>query len=76
MNVIWWFAGLFATFYGVKIVFRFFKRVYQRLGNEDRIDSILDGAEEKLDQAADNVAGYWKKKKKQRKEEQPIITIR
>lgn len=77
MNIILWFATVFATFYGIKIVFRFIKRVYKRLGDEERIDSILDGAEERLDQAADNVAGYFKKRRKSKKEdERPIVTIR
>lgn len=74
MNVVWWFAGLFATVYAIKILFKFMHKVYKRLTDEDRIDTMLDKAEEGMDHAADKVAGYWKRKKAEK--ERPIVTIR
>lgn len=74
MNVIWWFAGLFATIYGIKIIFKFMSKVYKRLTDEEKIDDFLDNAESKMDKTAEQVAGYFKKKKKEK--ERPIVTIR
>lgn len=71
MQTIIWFAGVLATWYGLKFVFMVFKR----LGSKNTIDDVLDRAEQKMADAADSVAGYCKKKRK-KKEEQPIVTIR
>lgn len=77
MQIIWWFAGVMALWTGLKFIFMVFKR----LGNKNSMNDILDRAEEKMSEAADTVAGYWKKKKKAAKKkvrvkEQPIVTIR
>ena len=75
METLWWFAGLFATFYGIKIIFMFMSKVCKRLTcKQGGIDNFLDGAERKMDDAADEVVGYFKRKK--RSKEQPIVTIR
>lgn len=74
MEVLWWFAGLFATFYGIKIILAFMSKVYKRLTcKEGGIDNFLDGAEQKMDHAADRVVGYWKTKKGSK--EKPIVEI-
>ena len=70
MQTIFWFAGVLATWYGLKFVFMVFKR----LGSKNTINDILDRAEDRMADGADQVAGYFKKKKV--KKEQPVVTIR
>jgi len=70
MQTILWFAGVLATWYGLKFVFMVFKR----LGSKNTINDILDRAEDKMAEGADEVAGYFKRKGK--KKEQPVVTIR
>lgn len=73
MEVMLWFAGMFATFYGIKIIFKFMSKVYKRLTCEEGgIDGFLDNAEQKMNQTADKVANKLKKKKENR----PVVTIR
>ena len=70
MQTIFWFAGVLATWYGLKFVFMVFKR----LGSKNTINDILDRAEDRMADGADQVAGYFKRKGK--KKEQPVVTIR
>lgn len=70
MQTILWFAGVLATWYGLKFVFMVFKR----LGSKNTINDILDRAEDRMADGADQVAGYFKRKGK--KKEQPVVTIR
>ena len=73
METILWFAGVLATWYGLKFVFMVFKR----LGSKNTINDLLDRAEDSMANAADSVAGYCKKTRRRKKEqEQPIVTIR
>ena len=75
METVLWFAGLFGTFYAVKLIFVFMSKVYKRLTcKEGKIDNFIDSAEQRMDDAADEVVGYFKRKK--RSKEQPIVTIR
>lgn len=71
MQTIFWFAGVLATWYGLKFVFMVFKR----LGSKSTINDILDRAEDSMSDAADNVAKHFKERKR-KKEEEPWITIR
>lgn len=74
MQTILWFAGVCLVWTGLKFVFMVFKR----LGSKNSMNSLIDKMEDGMAEAADNVAGYYKKKKRSRKEqkEQPIVTIR
>ena len=65
-------AGLLAVWTGLKFVFLVFKR----LGNKNAMNDLIDRAEDGIEDAADKVAGYWKKRKHEKKEERPVVTIR
>lgn len=64
MNVqfIVWMVSVLATWVALKFVFLLFKR----LGSRNSIEQVIDGAENKLSEAADKVAGAWKSRKKEK----------
>lgn len=64
MNVqfIVWMVSVLATWVALKFVFLLFKR----LGSRNSIEQVIDGAENKLSEAADKVAGAWKARKKEK----------
>lgn len=81
MQTIIWFASILAVFTGLKFVYMVFKR----LGSKNSMNDVIDRMEDGMANAADTVAGYWKKSKKKRMaekrakkkmQEQPIVTIR
>ena len=73
MQTVLWFAGVLCVWTAMKFVFMVFKRLSSKNSMNDLIDRMEDGMAE----AADNVAGYCKKKRRMKKEkEQPIVTIR
>ena len=76
-NVVWWFVGLVVSIQAMRLLFKFINKVFKRLGSDRNIDSMLDRAEDSMDNAADKVAGYFKeRKRKKQEEERPIVTIR
>lgn len=76
-NVVWWFVGLVVSIQAMRLLFKFINKVFKRLGSDRNIDSMLDRAEDSMDNAADKVAGYFKEKKRRKQEEErPIVTIR
>ena len=77
LQMVAWFAGVMATIYG----FKFVLAVFKRLGSKSTMNDIMDRAEDKMNDAAEKVAGMWKQQKTRRKEkkaeaERPIVTIR
>ena len=73
MKTILWFAGVLAVWTGIKFVFMVFKR----LGSKNTMNDVIDRMEDGMADAADSVAGYYKKKRSRRrnKKEQPIVEI-
>lgn len=73
MKTILWFAGVLAMWTGLKFVFMLFKR----LGDKTTLSSVIDKAENKMQDAADGVAGYWNARKefKRKEKERPTVTI-
>lgn len=77
MKLILTFAGIMAVWTGLKFVFMVFKR----LGSNNSMNDMIDKMEQKMEEGADQVAGYFRsqKKRKARKKKEdnkPIVTIR
>lgn len=76
MNLVW----TYITICVVLLALKFVHRVYKRMGDRTNMDDVIDRANEKMNDAADKVAGYWKetknKKRSKKDEERPIVTIR
>ena len=77
MKLILTFAGIMAVWTGLKFVFMVFKR----LGSKNSMNDMIDKMEQKMEEGADQVAGYFRsqKKRKARKKKEdnkPIVTIR
>ena len=76
-DLMWWIIGVVFLFQFMRLVLKFMSKVFKRLGSDANIDDVIDSAEDKMDEAADTVAGYFKEKRRKRREkEQPIVTIR
>lgn len=81
MNLIITLVSVLAVWTGLKFVFLVFKR----LGSKNSMNDFIDGIGEKMNEKADEFAGYLKKKEKERKrkarmkkaeEDRPVVTIR
>lgn len=62
LQFVLWVCGVLATWIALKFVFLLFKR----LGSRNALNDVIDSAEDKLNDAADKVAGAWKSRKKER----------
>jgi hypothetical protein len=74
-NLIWWFAGIVATFYGLKFVLEFFKSMF---GKESR-EAIMSSIGDSISSTNKKITKAIKKKaaaRKQQKEEEKRAIVR
>lgn len=71
MKLVWWFAGVMATIYGIKFVIA----VFQRLTGKQQINSLIDKANKGIQTTAQKTAEYIKQKREE-KDNRPRVTIR
>lgn len=71
MQFVWWLTGVLATLGGIKFVWMVFKK----LTSKENLEAVLDRAEDGMNNTADRIGNYFKKKKAE-KDNRPIVTIR
>ena len=75
-NLIWWFAGIVATFYGLKFVLEFFKSIFGKESREAIMDSIgssITSTNKKITRAIKKKAATRKQKKQE--ENRAIVRV-